>query len=194
MIRTPLIPFCLFLIVSISGCDNPPVNAEVTDVILDASIVRLGELGADERKDLNTCCRYIGVDPKGRKTFSPAQGYWVRLSIDNQKLATASLLNSCGPSLRPQQCDQDVLQTKIQAAFASREYQAMYGKGLTRFILYRDNGDKIDKTDKHDGQKIVRLKRENGVDHFTIGPVNIKPHTVSIFMSTSLQEFKYDLP
>lgn len=69
----------------------------------------------------------------------------------------------------------------------------MYGKGLTRFILYDGQGNKIDKTEKHDGHIIASLKRDGDMDYFTIGPVNIKPATVAIFMSTSLQEFKYDI-
>ena len=69
----------------------------------------------------------------------------------------------------------------------------MYGKGLTRFILYDAEDSKIDKTEKHDGHKIASLRRDSGVDYFTIGPVKSKPKTVSIFMSTSLQEYKFDI-
>lgn len=151
------------------------------------------ELEAHERKELNRCCRYIGVDPKGRKKFKPSDCYWIRLSIDNKKLAIASLLNSCGASLKPQQCEAPELDKKIAKAFKTNNYASMYGKGLTRFILYDADGNKIDKTEKHGGHKIPSLKRNLDIDHFTIGPVNIKPKAVSIFMSTSLQEFKFDI-
>ena len=151
------------------------------------------ELQPDERKQLNTCCRYVGVAPKSREEFKPSGGYWVRLSIDNKKLAHASLLNSCGASLRPQQCEALELKDKIAAAFKTNHYNAIYGKGLTRFILYDGAGNKIDKTEKHDGHIVASLKRDKGMDHFTIGPVNIKPKSVSIFISTSLQEFKFNI-
>lgn len=193
MTRMMLWLLILLLFTSLSGCEKPPVHAEVEGVILNATAVQLGSLVAAERKDLDRCCRYIGVDPKGRKKFTPAEGYWIRLSIDNQKLAQASLLNSCGPSLRPQRCEAKELEEKIQFAFDSRQFSAMYGKGLTRFILYDAEGNKLDKTEKHDGHKIASLRRDGNTDYFTIGPVNIKPGSVSIFMSTSLQEFKIPL-
>ena len=193
MIRSILLVVSAISMLSLLGCEKPPVHANVKDVIVEASIARLGNLVPAERRDLDKCCGYIGVDPKGRKKFTPSEGYWVRLSIDNRKLARASLKNSCGPSLKPQMCEEDELRKKIKFAFSSREFNSMYGKGLTRFILYDAKGDKIDKTDKHDGQRIRSIKREDGIDHFTIGPVKHRPHTVSIFMSTSLQEFKYDL-
>ena len=181
------------LLLTLAACIREPVEADVKNVILKASIARMYELQPDERKQLNTCCRYVGVAPKSRKEFKPADGYWVRLSIDNKKLAHASLLNSCGASLRPQQCEASELKDKIAAAFKTNHYNAIYGKGLTRFILYDGAGNKIDKTAKHGGHSVASLKRDDGMDHFTIGPVNIKPTSVSIFISTSLQEFKVDI-
>ena len=193
MIRMAVCAFMTLSLLSLSGCIRGPVDADVENVILNASLARLYELEAHERKDLNHCCRYVGVDPKGRKKFKPSDGYWVRLSIDNKKLALASLLNSCGASLKPQQCETLELEKKISKAFKTNQYESMYGKGLTRFILYDAKGNKIDKTEKHGGHKISSLKRNLDIDHFTIGPVNIKPAAISIFMSTSLQEFKFDI-
>lgn len=193
MIRITIYALMALLLLPLSGCTREPVDADVKNVILNASLARMYELESHERKQLNRCCRYVGVDPKGRKKFKPSDGYWVRLSIDNKKLALASLLNSCGASLRPQQCEALELQKKTAAAFKTNHYSSMYGKGLTRFILYDAKGNKIDKTEKHDGHTIVNLKRNMDIDHFTIGPVNIKPKAVSIFISTSLQEFKFDI-
>ena len=181
------------LLLTVAACIREPVEADVKNVILKASIARMYELQPDERKQLNNCCRYVGVAPKSRKEFKPSGGYWVRLSIDNKKLAHASLLNSCGVSLRPMQCEVLELNKKIAEAFNTNYYNAIYGKGLTRFILYDAAGNKIDKTAKHGGHSVASLKRDDGMDYFTIGPVNIKPSRVSIFISTSLQEFKFDI-
>jgi hypothetical protein len=193
MIRMTVYALMALLLLTLAACIREPVEADVKNVILEASLARMYELQPDERKQLNPCCRYVGVDPKSRKKFKPADGYWVRLSIDNKKLAQASLLNSCGASLRPQQCEASDLKKKIAEAFKTNYYNAMYGKGLTRFILYDAAGNEIDKTEKHDGHIVASLKRDNGIDHFTIGPVDIKPKSVSIFISTSLQEFKFNI-
>ena len=193
MIRMTVYTLTALLLLILAGCIREPVDADVKNVILKASIARVYMLRPDESTQLNNCCKYVGVDPKGRKKFKPADGYWVRLSIDNKKLALASLLNSCGVSLRPQQCEALELQDKIADAFATNHYAAMYGKGLTRFILYDAQGNEIDRTEKHGGHIVVRLKRDEGVDHFTIGPVNVRPKSVSVFMSTSLQEFRFEV-
>lgn len=175
------------------ACDPIPKHANVDNVILSASIARLSNLVGPERKDLNNCCSYAGIDPKGRKKFTPQQGFWVRVSLNNKKLARASLLNSCGTSLKPITCTEQEVTKKIRMAFKSNHYDAMYGKGLTRFILYDGQGEAIDRSAKHGGHKIVSLRRDGDTDHFTIGPVRTRPREVSVFMSTSLQEFKHTL-
>lgn len=152
-----LIVLACFFLLSCDWLDTSPKEIDATNILGSAASFTYDELPAHVKALARDGYTYASSGEKSQQ-IPKEQGFYLQLVIDNYKLANASTPD-----------------TVLSRLLDPSNYRMLYGKYRNAPMLLDEDGHTVKKMLKHEGQVIVYIARNGGIDTTYYGPMPVRP-------------------